>query len=682
MAEPSAVANFSSGMRVQFVQAASGFLPSVETAETTLEGLPQSALQAARGFESFCQRVLWPLLHDQPLSLPLEEESLAAYLTANELLAQVVAERHGNEPIWIHGFELFALPELVRKHLPHSRVGWFLDAPFPSAELFRTLPARERLLRGALGADLIGFQTSQHLRHFCSSVELLLGQAAQLDRVRWQRRWVRLGVFPMGVDVPGLLEAADSQEVRARVEQLRSAPGKLVGGVDRPGANSGIYGKLLAFELLLEQHPELEGQLRLHQACLAPHGPWSERETRLAARLCERFGDSRWQPVLLEKGPALLEDRVALYLASDVYWVSCLRDGMSLTAKEFLAARKDEKGVLVLSELSGAAPELPEALQVNPYDLPRMALQLHRALELPRLEALGRMRALRRRVLSRDLQAWTRSFLEELSLAEPDAAELAPTPWASLDQALVLLRAAPRLLLLLDYDGTLVPFASLPDLAAPDQALLSLLGALADRPNTEVHVVSGRTKETLEEWLGHLPLGLHAEHGFWTRLPGQKHWQASPGGAQAWRSPALEILRDFQARTPGSLIEEKDAGLAWHYRLASAEVGPRRARELEIHLRDTFAALPVQVLPGDKVVELRPKGIDKGAVVLPLLQAAGEGTAIVALGDDVTDEDLFGALPPQAVALHVGPKPSRAALRLEDVQEARSFLQKLLVPSL
>jgi trehalose 6-phosphate synthase/phosphatase len=181
----------------------------------------------------------------------------------------------------------------------------------------------------------------------------------------------------------------------------------------------------------------------------------------------------------------------------------------------------------------------------------------------------------------------------------------------------------------------------------------------------------------MERWLGHLPLGLHAEHGFWSRAPGGS-WVAQQAPAMEWREPARAILEQFAARTPGSLVEEKTASLAWHYRMAEPEFAAVQAKELRVHLTELLSNSPVEILAGQKLIEVRPHGVHKGVIVPPLLDAVPPDTLIVALGDDRTDQDLFEALPPQAVTVHIGSAPSRAAIRLASVRDARRLLWALL----
>jgi trehalose 6-phosphate synthase/phosphatase len=290
------------------------------------------------------------------------------------------------------------------------------------------------------------------------------------------------------------------------------------------------------------------------------------------------------------------------------------------------------------------------------------------------------MRALRRRVASWDSERWARTFVERLASIERRPAAGIVTPDAELEVLLARVRAAPLLVLLLDYDGTLVPFAPTPDLALPDATLLDLLRTLAARPRTLVHVVSGRSRDTLDAWLGCLPIGLHAEHGFSSRAPDSRDWQTRPAPVPAWRERVIDILDDFAARTPGALVEVKTSGVAWHYRAADREYGERQAKELHLHLSEMLSNLPVQILPGEKVLEVRPHGVHKGRVVEAALQSAPPGSLVLALGDDRTDEDLFAALPESGIAVHVGPTPSRAPYRLATFADARALLRRLIAP--
>jgi trehalose 6-phosphate synthase/phosphatase len=651
--------------------------------ELRLAAVPLSADEVARYYEGYSNGVLWPLFHYFAARLPQEVRDFDVYEAVNARFADAVAERY--EPgdlVWVHDYQLMLVPELLRERIPDARIGFFLHIPFPSSEIFRLLPQRERILEGMLGADLVGFHTATYVRHFASSVLRLLGPWTEVDRLAWRHREVRLGVFPMGVDAAQLGKLAESPEVRAVAHAHRVPGEQLLVGVDRLDYSKGIPRRLLAFEALLRTYPELRERVRLVQVAVPSrehveaYREYRDEVDALVGRIHGEFATPAWSPIhYLYRGLSQAEI-VALYRAADAVLVTPLRDGMNLVAKEFVASRPDGDGVLVLSEFAGAAAELAEALVVNPYDVQRTAATLHRALTMPEEERRTRMAILRGRVLGYDVHGWARAFIGRLEQIRAPSEEPGPTPPQMLRAAVERARAAPRLALLLDYDGTLVPFAPTPELARPDPRLLDLLRRLAARPRTQVDVVSGRSRGTLERWLGALPIGLHAEHGFWSRAP-RGLWVGAEVPVAAWREPVLAILREFAERTPGSVVEEKTAGVAWHYRTADPEYGAAQAKELTLHLQTLLSNVPVEILPGAMVIEVRPHGIHKGRVVATALARAGEGALAVALGDDRTDEDLFAALPPGSIAVHVGSARSRAPLRVPDVRAARALLEEI-----
>jgi trehalose 6-phosphate synthase/phosphatase len=371
------------------------------------------------------------------------------------------------------------------------------------------------------------------------------------------------------------------------------------------------------------------------------------------------------------------ERLVALYRAASVMLVTPLRDGMNLVAKEYVASRIDDDGVLVLSEFAGASEELHEAVFVNAYDVRDLTAKIAEALALGPEERATRMRAMRRQVMSHDVHRWANDFIHALE-SEPEPRRR-PTPEAALKDALARMRAASTLAILLDYDGTLAPIAPTPDQAMPDSPLLNLISALGQRPNTKVEILSGRTCDQVEAWFGALPVALSAEDGIWFRAAPNAAWECSidPSGL-GWLSEARSILEEFTSTTPGAFIEEKTASIAWHYRRAARGFGQMQARELRVRLSQAMAGRPVDVVEGKKVLEVRPRGVNKAAVVQRLLSQEPSPALIAAFGDDRTDEELFAALPPTAITLHIGPGASLAAQRLRDPAAARAFLASLL----
>jgi trehalose 6-phosphate synthase/phosphatase len=633
--------------------------------------------------------VLWPLFHYEPNRLPLEVRDFEQYVAANRRFADAVVREHrAGDVVWIHDYQLFLVPQMVREMIPDARIGFFLHIPFPSSEIFRVLPHREEILEGVLAADLIGFHTAAYMRHFVSAMQHALDSAIDIDRVRHAGRTVHLGVFPMGIDAKAFASTASEPAVLREVFALQRGPDeKLLLGIDRLDYTKGIPRRLLAFECLLKRHPDLRGRVRLVQVGVPSrenvqaYQAFRSKTDELIGRIHGAFATPDWVPVHWIYRSLSHEDVVALYRAADVMVVTPLRDGMNLVAKEYVASRNDERGVLVLSEFAGAASELAEALLVNPFDVDCMAETLFRALTMPESEATRRMRALRERVFSFDSDLWGSRFLQKLETlhATDDQSAEAAMSVEQLVRRAKPLAEAPRLILLLDYDGTLVPLARTPELAPPDEELLELLAALCRRPRTDVHVVSGRSAATLQSWLGKLPIGLYAEHGIRSRHPGGDRWEPAPPTPCEWRKPVFSILHAFAERVPGSLVEDKGSCVAWHYRAAEPEFAERQARELRVHLLPLLSNEPVEILTGHKVIEVRPQGFHKGRIVERIRAAAPLGARIIAMGDDQTDEDMFAAVAEDDLSVKVGSGVTRARTRLRSVAAARSFLDLLLL---
>jgi trehalose 6-phosphate synthase/phosphatase len=644
--------------------------------------------QVDRSYHGFANRVLWPSFHYLIDRVPIDATGWDGYREVNEAFAEVVArEYRANDTIWVHDYQLMLLPALLRQRLPHARIGFFLHIPFPSSEVFRILPCRHEILNGLLGADLVGFHTFAYMRHFVTSLLHVDGIEADIDRVRTGDREVKVGVFPMGVDAAAFSDLAADADVLARVEAIRRDAGgrRIVLGIDRLDYTKGIPRRLEALERLLEREPDLRDGMRYIQVAVPSRGK-VDSYRRFRRQVEERvghingaYGTLRSLPVHYVHQSVSRRDLVALYCAADVMLVTPLRDGMNLVAKEFIASRVDEDAVLVLSEFAGAAAELNGAMTVNPYDIEGVADSIHRALSMSIEERHARMRTLRRSVLKHDVHAWAGEFIQHLSLLRPFEHHAAVVrPDLSLFSTLAAAQRTKKLRLLLDHDGTLVPLARSPDLAAPDDELLFLLERLIASPGIQVDIVSGRSHETLGQWFGHLPVSLWGEHGFWHRSRPGEAWRAAITVAPDWMERVRPILEQFALSTPGSHVEVKSASIAWHYRCAPREFGARQAHELRMLLGDILSNQPLEVLEGKKVIEVRLRGVGKGLVAQRVEAETGPGTVIVAIGDDRTDEDLFRALPPSSLAVAVGRTWTSAKYRLEDHRAVRRLLWSLL----
>jgi trehalose 6-phosphate synthase/phosphatase len=578
------------------------------------------------------------------------------------------------------------LPELLRQRLPAARIGFFLHVPFPSSEIFRILPWRGELLRGLLGADLIGFHTFAYMRHFLASLLHIDGVEADIDRVRIGKRDVKLGVFPMGIDAAQFSALACEPAVLARAQEIRrdAAGRRIILGIDRLDYTKGIPRRLEAIERLFQRHPDARDAVRYVQVAVPSRGrvdayqDFKRQVEECVGRINGACATLQSTPVHYLHTSVSQEELVALYRAADIMMVTPLRDGMNLVAKEFAASRTDDDGVLLLSEFAGAAAELDGALVVNPYDVDGVAETIHRALNMRAAERRARMRRLRHRVHRHSVHMWAQTFLDRLALARPEAPRhTLPRPEPSLAAMLIDGHARTTLRLLVDYDGTLVPLVRSPELATPDSELLMLLEQLAHLPGVRLDLVSGRPRDTLERWFGYLPIALWGEHGFWHRARSGHTWTAAATIPHDWPRQLLPILEQFTAATPGSHIERKSASIAWHYRGAQREFGTRQAHELRMLLGDTLSNQPFEVLEGKKVIEIRLRGVSKAAVAHQVRQEIAEGTLIVAIGDDLTDDELFRALPASSITVGVGSRPESARFHLPDPRAVRQALRAL-----
>jgi trehalose 6-phosphate synthase/phosphatase len=650
-----------------------------------------TAAEVSRYYDGFSNGVLWPLFHYLLDKVHLDaRRDWETYRDVNERFAAVVAaEVRPGDMVWVHDYQLALVPAMLRQRVPDVKIGFFLHIPFPAAEVFRILPWRQQILRGLLGADLLGFHTASYRYHFIYSAARVLGIDPDVESITHEGRQVRLGVYPVSVDIEELSRLAADPDVRAEAQRIRAgaAGQKIVLGIDRFDYTKGIPRRLLAVERFLEREPELRSKVRFIQLAVptrekvGAYADFQRLVNELVGRINGHYATAYAVPIHFLHRSMSMERVVALYLAADVMLVTPLRDGMNLVAKEYVATRLDDTGVLVLSEFAGASAEMIEALSVNPFDIDSVAATIKQALVMPAHEQRVRMHPLRRRLKAHDVHRWAQLFLDDLggvraaAPSDAPARPLDPPP----DDDVAVARGAASLCLLLDYDGTLVPIASLPHLARPDDEILELLRRLSARPHTQVHVVSGRSREDLERWFGELPIRLHAEHGFFSRTAPGEPWLALRLVPLDWKAKVRAVLQDFVHRTAGSFLEEKSVSLAWHYRTVDPELTGERVRELPSRLAGLVRDHDLELLAGSKAIEVRLRGIHKGVVVPRVLAAMPPDAVIVAVGDDRTDEDLFEALPASALTIHVGSGASRAAFRLPDTKSVRKFLRSLLV---
>ena len=636
-------------------------------------------------YEGFSNGVVWPLFHYLLDRAPMDGADWEAYRRVNRTFADaaVPAARQG-DLVWVHDYHLMLVPEMIREQVPNARIGFFLHIPFPAVDVFRLLPWRAQILEGVLGADLVGFHTSSYTRHFAIALRHLLDVEVSGDHAWFRGRPVRIGAFPMGVDVEHFKTLAASSVVARRLDAIRRdvGPRQLLVGVDRLDYTKGIPRRLLAFERFLAQHPERRDEVRFIQVAVPSRGEVAEyrafRRTvnEIVGRINSTMSSIGSVPLHYLHRSLSENELTALYRAAAVMLVTPLRDGMNLVAKEFVASRIDEDGVLILSEFAGAADELGDAMIVNPYDIDAVAEAIETALSTTPDERRTRMHSLRQRVRGCTVHDWVSRFTGELELQSRTAIDVPSVLTAERMAHLATeLQRSPRLAILVDYDGTLVRIEDTPELAKPDAALIRLLDELARCRKVDVHIVSGRGKATLEEWLGRLPVTLWAEHGLWRRDPTQTEWRAAFTRDRAWKDTVRELMKRASERTPGSRVEDKGDSLAWHYRLSDPLYAEEEASRLKAAIAGAFRHGEVEAMGGRKVVEARPHGAQKGLAVAAV-RTETPSARILAIGDDRTDEDMFAtALAAGGLAISVGDHDSRARLHVTSTADVRRLLE-------
>ncbi len=640
-----------------------------------------------RGFYAgFSNATLWPLFHHFMRYAVFDSGNWAAYERVNRKFCDAVLEvAQPGDTIWIHDYQLMLLPHMLREKLPEAGIGFFLHIPFPSFEVFRVLPQRREILEGLLGADLIGFHTYDYARGFLSSVRRILAVEEQYGNMVIGDRLVSVDAFPMGIDYDRYLEGANEAKARRRVERIREASGdrKIVLSIDRLDYTKGIPRRLQAYDELLDRHPEWRGKVSF--TCVAvpsrtrveEYRSLKERVERLVGAINGKHGTIDWVPVRYLYRSLSFPTLSGMYAASDVAFITPLRDGMNLIAKEYVAARGDTGGALVLSEMAGVAEEFGEALLVNPYDLDATVDALVQALTMSPTEQRERMASMQRRASRYTITRWADEFLDSLENVKLKQlgydSHLLHEP--SRDRLMDSYRKANKRLIILDYDGTLVAFAATPQQAAPPAEVHDLLLTLASNPRNEVVIVSGRERASLEGWLGDLPIDIVAEHGMWLRERDGR-WITAEPLTDEWKQRVGPVLESFVDRTPGTFVEEKDFSLAWHYRGIHPSLARGRVAELKSALVGLIGGMDLMMMEGNKVLEIKSARANKGTAVHRWMSQTHDGF-VLAIGDDRTDEDMFKVAPDHAWTIKVGHGSTHASFSVRGISDVHDLLTKL-----
>ncbi|KAG4984523.1 Alpha,alpha-trehalose-phosphate synthase [UDP-forming] 5 [Glycine soja] len=692
-------------------------------------------------YHGFCKQHLWPLFHYMlPLSPDLggrfDRSLWQAYLSVNKIFADKVMEviSPDDDFVWVHDYHLMVLPTFLRKRFNRVRLGFFLHSPFPSSEIYRTLPVRDELLRALLNSDLIGFHTFDYARHFLSCCSRMLGISYQSKRgyigLEYYGRTVSIKILPVGIHIGQLQSVMSHPETESKVAELKKQfrDQTVLLGVDDMDIFKGISLKLLAMEQLLLQHPDKRGRVVLVQIANPARGRGKDvqevqSETYATMkRINNAFGRPGYTPVVLIDTPLQSYERIAYYVIAECCLVTAVRDGMNLIPYEYIICRQgnekideilgtdpltQKKSMLVVSEFIGCSPSLSGAIRVNPWNIDSVAEAMDSALMVPEAEKQMRHEKHYRYVSTHDVAYWARSFLQDLERACRD--HLRRRCWGigfglgfrvialdpnfrklSVEHIVSAYKRTKHRAILLDYDGTMVQPGSMS--LTPNAEAVSILNILCRDTKNCVFIVSGRERKTLTEWFSSCErMGIAAEHGYFVRTNRNAEWDTCiPVPDFEWKQIAEPVMQLYMETTDGSNIEAKESALVWNYEYADRDFGSCQAKELFDHLESVLANEPVSVKSSPNIVEVKPQGVSKGIVaerlLLTMQQKGVFPDFVLCIGDDRSDEDMFGVIMNAKATLSpvaevfpctVGQKPSKAKYYLEDTSEILRMLQGL-----
>lgn len=636
-------------------------------------------------YEGYSNKIIWPLCHYFFSNIEYEPIYWEAYQEANKMFCDAASKIiKPGDIIWVHDYQLMLLPAMLRSKWEDISIGYFHHIPFPSYELFRLLPERADILNGLFGSDLIAFHTHDYMRHFISSSYRVLGFDFKLDEIQICNRVAHVDTFPMGINYDLYHDAILNPSVQEISQRLKKEFGsnKLILSVDRLDYSKGILHRLKGFAQFIENHPEYKEKISLVMVVVPSRdsvGIYSDLKTKIdeaIGAINGMYATMNWTPIHYFYRGFPFEELLAMYHIADIGLVTPLRDGMNLVAKEYVAAKRDQPGVLILSEMAGAAVEMQDAIIINPNNANDIEDAILKALEMPEEEQLERLGQMQKTIAKQTINKWTNDFFKELTHIKQLTYTLQDKLIDKKEHTAIRkkYKTAKKRLIILDYDGTLAPFKKQPQEASPTKELLSVLEKLASDPKNMIVISSGRDHQTLDKWLGHLPILFAAEHGAFFKENGIWHENIQK---ELWDEEIMDILQQITQRTPKSKIEVKRTAIVWHYRNSDAWLADLRVRQLINRLINPCARLNLQVMRGNKIVEIKSPDFSKGTEAKRLLEK-DTFDFVMAMGDDVTDDDMFHALPEDAVTIKIGDYSEYARYNLLMQSQTIPFLKDLV----
>ncbi|KAK0391538.1 hypothetical protein NLU13_1038 [Sarocladium strictum] len=621
-------------------------------------------------YTHFCKQILWPVFHyqipDNPKSKAYEDHSWKYYVNVNQAFAdKIVKNWKRGDIVWIHDYHLLLVPGMVREKLPEAKIGFFLHVAFPSSEVFRCLAVRDQLLRGMLGANLVGFQIQEYTRHFLQTCSRLLNVEATPEGLQLEDRFVDVINSPIGIDPVILAQHRAGKDVVRWLDimQERYKGKKLIVARDKLDHVRGVRQKLLAYELFLNKNPQWRGNTVLIQVALSgsEQSDLDAAVSDIVTRVNSSWANLAYQPVVYLKQDIDYAQYLALLTIADALMITSQREGMNLTSHEYLHCQdgklhgQSKHGSLILSEFTGTSSLFNKnELSVNPWDYRQCADAIKQALEMEEEEKVNRWKKLMGCIADHTGSFWVSNFLTHLDevYEEQQKRHQTSVPRLSIPSVLAKYQKAGQRLFILDYEGTLVSWGPVNQIipTSPQRTLDVLNDLLLDERNT-VYVMSGRRPEELDRVFRRVPnLGLIAENGCYLKDSGSEGWTAMADAKHlaAWKKSVKAIIMYYLERTPGAELEERRCSLIFHYGNAEdKEAAARLASDCASHVNDVCESQRVHAIIVDNSIVVEPVDWTKGTAaqsVFEQLQKKQPGVPLdfmMVIGDGREDEKVF-----------------------------------------
>jgi len=653
----------------------------------TLKRVWLTAGEVNNYYNGYSNHMLWPLCHLSLDRVFFMKKFWRDYVKVNRKFADaVISEAHADSIAWLHDYHLCLAPAMIKAAKPDLPLMHFWHIPWPNWFSFRVCPQAKELIEGLLGNDLLGFQIPLFTKNFMDCVGECLDAEVDYENntVTYRGHRTQLKSFPISIDFDRFNSQASSKRTVNTIKKIRSRfkiDGYIGIGVDRLEYTKGLLKRLQAINLFFEKYWRFRGRFTFVQIAVPtrmsqPYITYKEAVEALVNKINKRFSRGGWRPVVYLDKKAEVKDLTVYYRLADVAVVSSLYDGMNLVAKEFIASQVDEKGMLILSEFAGAAEELDGAILVNPYDVEDFADKIKEALLLSAKEKKARMSVLRRQVQDFDIYRWIFDIIREILRLSSEMDESFHYVFDNTDKLKLNLSpsAAGPPLICLDYDGTLTPIVSSPDMALLSAPMHSLLMRLKEK--TDIAIVSGRSLIDIRERVGISDIIYAGNHG-------AEIWDGKCVVIRQSETSDRGIIEEVLMRLTvgladirGVRIEDKGVTASIHYR----QVRTSYLADFFDIFFDTVKGYEdaLRITSGKKVLELRPRDIwNKGDAVKWICETMTPGRTILYAGDDTTDEDAYEVLKGRGVSCSIGTS-ANADYYLKDQTEMEKFLKLLL----